>query len=106
MSMFTRLLSRTQAAVYLGVSQSLFDKVVRDQLPSLVVGTSATRYDINDLDAWVDAQTKYPARCPQPHPKVSSSEGLSGTSTRPSESGRVKSSFAERLAQARSQQQS
>lgn len=49
-----RLLAIDQAAAYLGVSRATVDRLVfRGQLPFVKVG-GATRYDIEDLDQFID----------------------------------------------------
>jgi len=50
-----RLLDRATAARYLGVSTDMLDRLVhRYALPRLVLGTRCVRFDIHDLDRFVE----------------------------------------------------
>lgn len=108
----SRLLKRQAAAHYLGMSERSFDGRAADALPYIPLGRCRL-YDVKDLDAWVDAQTKIlPVNSGKGESEWadnngragSSSAAQSGTSTSRSASGKRVASFENRLAQARSRQ--
>jgi hypothetical protein len=58
--MTPRLLTRPQAAAYLGISEVLFDTRVATTVPAVPLGDSTLgiRYDRRDLDTWADQQPR------------------------------------------------
>lgn len=48
-----RILNKTESAEYLGLSLEAFDKLVNVR-PLPLQGVRGERYDVRDLDAWVD----------------------------------------------------
>lgn len=50
-----RLLTRSQAAAYLNISLSTFQRRVQPHIPFYPLG-SLVRFDPKDLDAWLDTQ--------------------------------------------------
>lgn len=92
--MSPRLLPKKAAAEYLGIGERTFEAEVQGQIPVIRFGRSAKgyRYDIRDLDNWVDAQPKMiPASvhaggslCRKLNPQdLSSGRGLAHRQNRP-----------------------
>ena len=52
-----RLLSVAEAAAYLGISKPLFYRLgVALKFNRVTIGVRSERYDVRDLDAWIDAE--------------------------------------------------
>ena len=49
-----RLMRRAQAAEYLGIGTTLFDRDVRPYVPTIRVAPGAIAFDVRDLDRWAD----------------------------------------------------
>ena len=57
----TRLLSRTEAAEYVGLPPRTFDMHVRGEVPEVSKGRRVL-FAVDDLDRWVATQRHYPVR--------------------------------------------
>jgi hypothetical protein len=54
--MTPRLLSRAEAATYCGISATLFDERLVDEIPPIRIGRR-NLWDVKALDRWLDAQS-------------------------------------------------
>src|SRR5690349_20515283 len=60
-----RLLRPAQAAAYLGVGETLFERDIRPYLTEIPLGKSGVGFDRVDLDAWVEQHKARRGRPPQ-----------------------------------------